>query len=173
MAKEAMSSHVVALHSLAVIQFNGSGSSKKDKDLEEGALCARATSLGQIDTMRDLGHFLQDGYGVHRNITERCRLLLKANVREAVATGGANKSISDVNPSLGEGAQRGVWEGKSLSQKLVRRTYCSLLSDFGYNVLLVKPHIANKFLVDWFSLYPPPPRIRLCSNENCGHPETR
>ncbi|MBA0765846.1 hypothetical protein Gotri_014967, partial [Gossypium trilobum] len=71
MAKAAISSHAPALYSLAVIQFNGSGGSKNDKDLRAGvALCARAAFLGHIDALRELGHCLQDGYGVRQNITE-------------------------------------------------------------------------------------------------------
>jgi TPR repeat protein len=65
MAKAAMASEASALHSLGVIQFNGSGGTKTEKDLKAGvALCARAASLGHLDAMRDLGHCLQDGYDV-------------------------------------------------------------------------------------------------------------
>eukprot|EP00249_Psilotum_nudum_P021656 c28191_g1_i1 orf=1546-2562(+) len=86
MARAAMASHAGALHSLAVIQFNGSGGTRKDKDLKAGvALCARAASLGHVDAMRELGHCLQDGYGVVTNIFEGRRLLLEANAREAAA----------------------------------------------------------------------------------------
>ncbi|KHN44439.1 F-box protein [Glycine soja] len=68
MAKAAMNSHAPALYSLAVIQFNGSGGTKNDKDLRAGvALCARAAFLGHIDALRELGHCLQDGYGVKQN----------------------------------------------------------------------------------------------------------
>eukprot|EP01018_Ginkgo_biloba_P026671 Gb_12108 [translate_table: standard] len=191
MAKAAMSSHAVALHSLAVIQFNGSGGSKKDKDLKAGvALCARAASLGQIDAMRDLGHCLQDGYGVQRNITEGRRLLLEANAREATAA-GLNPPLTCLQNALkitssSEHHLNNVSNVKKDSNQLVnpeisqhpifsflQRTCCSLLSDFGCNVPPAEPHIANKFLVDWFSLYPPPLGLRLCSNESCGRPETR
>ncbi|KAJ7524765.1 hypothetical protein O6H91_17G025100 [Diphasiastrum complanatum] len=86
MAKAAMASHSFALHSLAIIQFNGSGGTRKDKDLKAGvALCARAASLGHVDAMRELGHCLQDGYGVVKNVPEGRRLLLEANAREAAA----------------------------------------------------------------------------------------
>ncbi|KAL2608770.1 hypothetical protein R1flu_027343 [Riccia fluitans] len=86
MAKAAMQSHASALHSLAVIQFNGSGGTRKDKDLKAGvALCVRAATLGHVDAMRELGHCLQDGYGVSRNLYEGRRLLLEANAREAAA----------------------------------------------------------------------------------------
>eukprot|EP00249_Psilotum_nudum_P009539 c22000_g1_i2 orf=566-1387(+) len=91
MAKAAMASHATALHSLAVIQFNGSGGTRKEKDLKAGvALCARAASLGHVDAMRELGHCLQDGYGVAKNIPEGRRLLLEANAREAAAAVAAS-----------------------------------------------------------------------------------
>ncbi|KAG6541085.1 hypothetical protein Mapa_017524 [Marchantia paleacea] len=91
MAKAAMQSHAAALHSLAVIQFNGSGGTRKDKDLKAGvALCVRAATLGHVDAMRELGHCLQDGYGVLRNLLEGRRLLLEANAREAAAAVVAN-----------------------------------------------------------------------------------
>ncbi|KAG6499816.1 hypothetical protein ZIOFF_039608 [Zingiber officinale] len=65
MARMAMASHTAALYSLAVIQFHGSASSKGDKDLHAGvALCAHAAFLGHVDALRELGHCLQDGYGV-------------------------------------------------------------------------------------------------------------
>lgn len=83
MAKAAIASHAPALYSLAVIQFNGSGGSKTDKDLRAGvALCARAAFLGHVDALRELGHCLQDGYGVKKNIAEGRRFLIQANARE-------------------------------------------------------------------------------------------
>eukprot|EP00249_Psilotum_nudum_P025324 c29681_g1_i1 orf=102-1421(-) len=90
-AKAAISSHSHALHSLAVIQFNGSGGTRKDKNLKAGvSLCARAASLGHVDAMRELGHCLQDGYGVTKNVSEGRRLLLEANAREAAAAMAAS-----------------------------------------------------------------------------------
>eukprot|EP01018_Ginkgo_biloba_P003483 Gb_29583 [translate_table: standard] len=195
MAKAAMASHAGALHSLAVIQFNGSGGSKKDKDLNAGvALCARAASLGQVDAMRDLGHCLQDGYGVARNVAEGRRLLLEANAREAAAA-GFNPPQACVQTALKmrSNGHHGIAclhnhqfpaDFQTLKKDLqtyaqhdvfclLQRTCCSLLSDFGCNVPPAEPHIANKFLVDWFSLHPPAPGLRLCSFHNCGRPETR
>uniref|UniRef100_I1P635 At2g35280-like TPR domain-containing protein n=3 Tax=Oryza glaberrima TaxID=4538 RepID=I1P635_ORYGL len=82
MAAAAVSGHREALYSLAVIQFNGSGGSKDDRDLRAGAaLCARAASLGHVDALRELGHCLQDGYGVRRSVLDGRRLLIQANAR--------------------------------------------------------------------------------------------
>lgn len=88
MAQAAVSSQsfAPALHSLAIIHFNGSGGTRKDKNLRSGiSLCAKAASLLHVDAMRELGHCLQDGYGVPKNISEGRRLLLEANAREAAA----------------------------------------------------------------------------------------
>ncbi|KAG9144602.1 hypothetical protein Leryth_010813 [Lithospermum erythrorhizon] len=64
MAKAAIGSHAPALYSLAVIQFNGSGGQKCDKDLRAGvALCARAAFLGHIDALRELGSLPRTGSG--------------------------------------------------------------------------------------------------------------
>ncbi|KAB1216281.1 hypothetical protein CJ030_MR4G026699 [Morella rubra] len=49
MAKAAIKPHAPALYSLVVIQFNGSGCSKSDKNLQAGvALCARFFSRTPI-----------------------------------------------------------------------------------------------------------------------------
>ncbi|KAL2652953.1 hypothetical protein R1flu_021081 [Riccia fluitans] len=216
MAKAAMQSHAPALHSLAVIQFNGSGGTRKDKDLKAGvALCARAAALGHVDAMRELGHCLQDGYGVPMNVAEGRRLLLEANAREAAASvaasprcfietalqaaagsssGGAGclhhhviyQSVLQNSKGGGGDVGRSVFGqqlfnarfieeylGRSSVHRLFQGGGCSLLSDFGCNVPPAKLHIANRFLVDWFNLYPPEAGLRLCSHANCGRPETR
>ncbi|CAM6099379.1 unnamed protein product [Calypogeia fissa] len=214
MAKAAMESHAAALLSLAVIQFNGSGGTRKDKDLRSGfTLCARAASLGYVDAVRELGHCLQDGYGVTRNVPEGRRLLLEANAREAAAavaasprafietalqmttrcnvvgcqhhkndTQSANEhqKIDLIHRALleqiGSSSKSQLDHGSDNNQsvyKLLEGGGCFLLSDFGCTVPPAKIHIANKFLVDWFHIYPPAPGLRLCSHSNCGRPETR
>jgi hypothetical protein len=57
--------------------------------------------------------------------------------------------------------------------RLLQGSGYSLLSDFGCNVPPSKLHVANKFLVEWFSSHPPSGGLRLCSHANCGRPETR
>ncbi|XP_057838204.1 F-box protein At5g50450 [Cryptomeria japonica] len=85
MAEAASASHSWALYSLGVIQFNGSGASRKEKMLRAGVLlCAKAAALGHIDAMRELGHCLQDGYGVKRNLQEGRKFVLQANAKEAI-----------------------------------------------------------------------------------------
>lgn len=172
MAKAAISSHAPALYSLAVIQFNGSGGSKNDKDLRAGvALCARAAFLGHIDALRELGHCLQDGYGVRQNIAEGRRFLVQANARELAAVlstpVSALTSCSWLTWNQLTQQHRHVTTGSAGS--------CPLLSDFGCNVPAPEAHPASRFLADWFGARggSPGPGLRLCSHVGCGRPETR
>ncbi|MCL7037311.1 hypothetical protein MKW94_004471 [Papaver nudicaule] len=175
MAKAAMNSYAPALYSLAVIQFNGSGGSKTDKDLRAGvALCARAAFLGHIDALRELGHCLQDGYGVPQNVTEGRRFLIHANAREVAAVLYSHPPSSSV-----------LFQARQL--KLSNGMSCPLLSDFGCNVPPPEVHIANRFLTEWFEIKgtrnvddvveagPDDDAlgVRLCSHAGCGRPETR
>ncbi|KAJ1407349.1 Zinc finger, MYND-type [Sesbania bispinosa] len=164
MAKAAISSHARALYSLSVIQFNGSGGTKSDKDLRAGvALCARAAFLGHIDALRELGHCLQDGYGVKQNIAEGRRFLIQANARELAAV-------------LSTGATAHHWKTGKINPQLLRMTSGSpLLSDFGCNVPAPEPHPASRFMAEWFAARggSPGPGLRLCSHAGCGRPETR
>ncbi|KAE8723913.1 F-box protein [Hibiscus syriacus] len=139
MAKAAISSHAPALYSLAVIQFNGSGGSKNDKDLRTGvALCARAAFLGHVDALRELGHCLQDGYGVRQNITEGRRFLVQANARELMA-GLSSTSVSNIGTRSWL-----TWSPHPIPHPNNRSPTvpgCPLLSDFGCNVPAPVAHI--------------------------------
>ncbi|PKA61366.1 F-box protein [Apostasia shenzhenica] len=175
MAKAAVGSHAAALYSLGVIQFNGSGGSKVDKDLRAGvALCARAAYHGHIDALRELGHCLQDGYGVRQNVAVGRRFLIQANAREL---------SSVISPP--SSARR--WK---THREVLRRAAVfpasSLLSDFGCNVPAAEAHPANRFLVEWFAARGGPSgfsgdseggeardELRMCSHVGCGRPETR
>ncbi|CAL5027902.1 unnamed protein product [Urochloa decumbens] len=183
MAAAAVGGHREALYSLAVIQFNGSGGSKDDRDLRAGAaLCARAASLGHVDALRELGHCLQDGYGVRRSVADGRRLLVQANARELAA-------------AVASGAATGGGKAAAAS-----RRHACLLSDFGCRAAAAaagEAHAANRFLVDWFASQPlvqasaaaaaaaansagtaagsaeEDGALRLCSQALCGRPETR
>ncbi|CAN6270469.1 unnamed protein product [Urochloa humidicola] len=190
MAAAAVGGHREALYSLAVIQFNGSGGSKDDRDLRAGAaLCARAASLGHVDALRELGHCLQDGYGVRRSVADGRRLLIQANARELAAAGVA----------VGAGG------GGKVTPPAGGRRHACLLSDFGCRAAAAasaaagEAHAANRFLVDWFASRPlvqasaavvggagaaaasagtaeeegGAGALRLCSQALCGRPETR
>ncbi|GMH01930.1 hypothetical protein Nepgr_003769 [Nepenthes gracilis] len=172
MAKAAMKSHAQALYSLAVIQFNGSGGSKNERDLGAGvALCARAAFLGHIDALRELGHCLQDGYGVRQNVAGGRRFLIQANARELAA-------VISRNPAVLTSAARSWLSWNPLlphHHRQVSTSGCPLLSDFGFNVPAQESHPASRFLAEWFaapggSLVP---GLRLCSHAVCGRPETR
>ncbi|CAH8383084.1 unnamed protein product [Eruca vesicaria subsp. sativa] len=158
MAKAAIRSHAPSLYSLSVIQFNGSGGSKNDKDLRAGvALCARAAFFGHVDALRELGHCLQDGYGVPQNVSEGRRFLVQANARELAAV-------------LSSGIKSPSWLTFSQPHG------CPLLSDFGCHVPAPETHPANRFLVDWFAARGGDclgDGMRVCSHGGCGRPETR
>ncbi|KAJ6820056.1 putative LRR receptor-like serine/threonine-protein kinase [Iris pallida] len=150
MAKAAMASHAVALYSLAIVQFNGSGGSKNHKDLRAGvSLCARSAYLGHVDALRELGHCLQDGYGVRRNVAEGRRFLFSANARELATASSSSRTKLTWQPH-------------------------QLLSDFGGNIPRPEVGPANRFLVQWFgSREAGPEGFRSCSYGGCGRPETR
>ncbi|KAG8652671.1 hypothetical protein MANES_06G119500v8 [Manihot esculenta] len=166
-AKAAIKSHAPALYSLAVMQFNGSGGSKKDKDLRAGvSLCARAAVLGHIDALRELGHCLQDGYGVAQNVVEGRRLLIQANAREFA---------SSLRTMLTWQPQHQHHHLQYASCVMMGSMGCPLLSDFGCNVPARELHPANRFLREWFESGRGllGPGLRLCSHGGCGRPETR
>ncbi|XVF54691.1 hypothetical protein PTKIN_Ptkin05aG0201300 [Pterospermum kingtungense] len=172
MAKAAIKSHATALYSLAVIQFNGSGRSKNEKDLRTGvALCARAAYLGHTDALRELGHCLQDGYGVRQNVMEGRRLLVQANARELALS---------LNSLLKRQPQQQHQRRFNYQQHYSCMTgsgsgCCPLLSDFGCNVPVPEGHPANTFLKEWFQsgVGELGLELRLCSHKGCGRPETR
>ncbi|PON72159.1 Eukaryotic elongation factor 2 kinase [Trema orientale] len=160
MAKAAIRSHAPALYSLAVIQFNGSGGSKGDKDLRAGvALCARAAYLGHTNALRELGHCLQDGYGVRQNVAEGRRLLVQANARE-----------------LADGLRSPAWRSHFYQLLAPGSLGCPLLSDFGCSVPEPELHPANRFMKEWFGSARGAvlgEKLRLCAHGGCGRPETR
>ncbi|KVH98144.1 F-box protein At5g50450-like [Cynara cardunculus var. scolymus] len=176
MAKAAIKSHAPALYSLALIQFNGSGGLKNDKDLRAGvALCARAAFLGHADALRELGHCLQDGYGVQKNVEEGRRLLVQANARElsCILRAAVNTSSSPVplefhsqhhrRPNLTD-SDGYLWPSDDV--RLSENDRC--------NSPGLELHPANRFLVEWFGLRRSgAPGLRLCSYGGCGRPETR
>lgn len=181
LARAAVGGHAAALYSLAVIQFNGSGGAKSDRDLRAGAaLCARAAALGHVDALRELGHCLQDGYGVRRDPAEGRRLLVAANAREltlALSAAASRQAVAAL-PFAAAAAAGGVGGGG-----------CPLLSDFGWSLPEAEPHAANQFMVDWWAsrcaaqagVKKPGggvdggdgAELRLCSHVRCGRRETR
>ena len=79
----AKSGYPTALHSLSIIHFNSSGGCSGERQLAMGVvLCSSAAQQGHVESLRELGHCLQDGYGIQRNAPEGKRLLLEANLQE-------------------------------------------------------------------------------------------
>lgn len=79
MAKAAKKYHAAAIYSLAIIQFNGSGGSRANKDPQLAvALLAGSAFFGHAGARRELGHCLIDGYGVRKNVAEGRRLVKEA-----------------------------------------------------------------------------------------------
>ncbi|KAL8140855.1 hypothetical protein V2J09_006876 [Rumex salicifolius] len=185
MAKAAIRRHAPSLYSLAVIQFNGSGGTKSNKDLRAGvALCARAAYLGHIDARRELGHCVQDGYGVSRNVSDGRRLLVQANALELAAVLPPATLLSahrrlkfhcQNHRQPGPNPVHGSIPLQNPCMCPASGLECALMSDFGCNVPLPEPHPANRFLIEWFDLKGglDEPSINLCSYSGCGRPETR
>jgi hypothetical protein len=191
LARAAVGGHAAALYSLAVIQFNGSGGAKSDRDLRAGAaLCARAAALGHVDALRELGHCLQDGYGVRRDPAEGRRLLVAANAREltlalAAAAASSRHPFAAAEVPLGAAA--------AAAAAAATAGGCPLLSDFGWSLPEAEPHAASQFMVDWWASHDAHAaagkkpdagegtvdsdgggaELRLCSHVRCGRRETR
>lgn len=182
MAAAAVGGHREALYSLAVIQFNGSGGSKDDRDLRAGARCARAR--------RRWGTSTRSG-----SSGTACRTATACAA--PCSTGAASSS----RPTPASSPPRSPPRPRSSARppaswrrppppplvppqrlRLPRRG-----AKAG-----AEAHAANRFLVDWFASRrspappPPPPRatpgsaaedeaggLRLCSHALCGRPETR
>ncbi|KAL8137817.1 hypothetical protein V2J09_003818 [Rumex salicifolius] len=165
MAKAAIGGHAQAMFSLAVIQFNGSGGAKSDRDLRAGvALCGRAAFFGHIDALRELGHCLQDGYGVRQSIVEGRRFLVQANAKEFAAVMSADPSKAWITCNT---------DHRHQSAEIISPAGCPLLSDFGCDIPPLDAHPANRFLVDWFAERGGVEELILCSHNACGRPETR
>ncbi|KAK9054588.1 hypothetical protein SSX86_025667 [Deinandra increscens subsp. villosa] len=177
LAKAAIRSHAPALYSLALIQFNGSGGLKNDKDVSAGvALCARAAFLGHIDALRELGHCFQDGYGVPKNISEGRRLLVQANARELASVLCVFHNHHQPPPLfINSSRTRNQTDFVSDSE------FWLFNNDYGFNLTGREIHPANKFMVEWFGLGEDgnsgpgnlDPGLRMCSYVGCGRPETR
>ncbi|XP_004502371.1 F-box protein At1g67340-like [Cicer arietinum] len=133
-------------------------------------LPAYKRKIGHIDGLRELGHCLQDGYGVKQNVIEGRRFLVQANARElaAVLSNGNSKQpllTWSINPNQPPQPQVRAIAGSG----------CPLLSDFGCNVPAPEAHPASKFMTEWFAIRGgfPGSGMRLCSHSGCGRPETR
>mmetsp|Transcript_1708 Transcript_1708/g.6016 ORF Transcript_1708/g.6016 Transcript_1708/m.6016 type:complete len:251 (+) Transcript_1708:172-924(+) len=168
-----------AMHALAIIHFNGSGGQRKDKDLARAAaLCEAAGALGHTNALRELGHCLQDGYGVQRDIKRGRHLIQQANMQEVSERKRADSEQEGVSPQNGDGS--GVDDAANRTDPVtLSRGSSETNDDFELDVSSCKDVLstacdpAHAFLVSWFQKHPPPTAFRMCSHAACGRPETR
>mgnify|MGYP001801808054 CR=1 FL=1 len=181
--KAASQQNADAMHALAIIHFNGSGGQRKDKDLTKAAaLCEAAGALGHTNALRELGHCLQDGYGVERDIGRGRHLIQQANLQEVNERNRRLLSKQDSFNSLSKGkGATATTESEILSTKTGSTfggrtdTWDTLVEDEIGLCKVISPGYdqAHSFLGDWFEKSPSPPAFRMCSHEGCGRPETR
>lgn len=117
LSQAALARHAGALYSLAVIHFNGSGGAKEHRDVAAGVLlCMQAAALGHLDATRELGHCLQDGFGVQRDPAHGRRLLIRANAQEraqAIKWGAAPVGAPGAACCSGSGHTTGSGDGNA------------------------------------------------------------
>lgn len=164
-----------AHHTLAIMHFNGSGGGRKDKDPEAGAaLCARGNILfGSIPAKRELGHCLQDAFGVEQNVPLGKQLLAEAAKEDAqtpaveaavAAATGAAATMEEVvrrreNIVTLQAAVEAVEEVSAAAAKATE----------GY--VFASP--MDRFLLDWYQVHELPTGMHACSHRDCGRVETR
>lgn len=167
-----------AHHVLAVMHFNGSGGLRKDKDPEAGAaLCVRGNILfNSVAAKRELGHCLQDGFGV-----ERDAVLGKKLLQEAAAIDQANGVGMDVAVVAASAAAAEVEEVlrkrndiNTLTKAIDAAAQVAAAAKTAASKHLTKTS-TQKFLLDWYGecgnlLLP---GTTSCSHPLCGRVETR
>ena len=83
-----------AHHTLAVMHFNGSGGRRRDKDPGgRGALRALNLLFDCVSAKRELGHCLQDGFGVERDAALGAKLLDEAAAADAKSGKGLDAAV--------------------------------------------------------------------------------
>ncbi|KAM7508745.1 hypothetical protein LguiA_019198 [Lonicera macranthoides] len=170
-ASAAKRSHAPALYSLALIHFRG-GNCRAGL-----ALCTRASSLGHIDALREIGLCVKHGYGVRRNIAEGCRLLVQANARELEYVLRSYRPTPSSSTML-------MWQSIDNPTNMIQldldpdsdsdtSVYSGLYSEYGCNLPAIEVHPVNRFLKEWFRLEGMGlgNGLRMCSHVNCGRPE--
>ena len=180
-----------AHHTLAVMHFNGSGGRRRDKDPEAGAaLCARGNLLFDcVSAKRELGHCLQDGFGVERDAALGAKLLDEAAAADAKSGKGLDAAV------LAASAAAAIVE-----ERLRKRNDINTLNaavGAAAEVAAAAKNAAaahltatreNRFLLDWYGdgaasdpakkpLQGPfatlPTGTTSCSHPLCGRVETR
>lgn len=177
LAKAAVGGSPEAHHTLAIMHFNGSGGNRKDKDPEAGAaLCARGNILfGSIPAKRELGHCLQDGFGVEQDVPLGRRLLAEA-ATEDMQTPAVNAAVSAATAAAATVEER-LRKRNDINTLNAAVAAAAEVSTAAKNA--AEAHLTatpeNRFLLDWYGSagHPLAPGTHACSHPLCGRVETR
>lgn len=179
LARAAVAGSPDAHHTLAIMHFNGSGGKRKDKDPETGAaFCARGNILfGSANAKRELGHCLQDGFGVEQDVPLGRKLLAEAAAAD-VATPAMDAAVvaATVAAAAAEERLRKRNDINTLNAAVAAAAEVSAAAKHAAEQHLTAPPVA-RFLLDW---YDPnvcgnvlQPGTHACSHPLCGRVETR
>ena len=142
-----------AHHTLAIMHFNGSGGRRKDKDPEAGAaLCARGNILfNSVPAKRELGHCLQDGFGVERDVALGKKLLAEAAAEDTqtpaidIAVSAATAAAAAVEERLRKRNDINTLQEAVTASREVSNAARAAAREH----LHATPE--NRFLLDWFN----------------------
>jgi len=179
LARAAVAGSPDAHHTLAIMHFNGSGGKRKDKDPETGAaFCARGNILfGSAAAKRELGHCLQDGFGVEQDVQLGRKLLAEA-AKADVTTPAMDTAVVAATVAAGavEERLRKRNDINTLNAAVAAAAEVSAAAKHAAEQHLTAPPVA-RFLLDW---YDPEvcgnvlqPGTHACSHPLCGRVETR
>ena len=161
------------------MHFNGSGGKRKDKDPETGAaFCARGNILfGSAAAKRELGHCLQDGFGVEQDV-QLGRKLLAVAAKADAASPAMDTAVVAATVAAGavEERLRKRNDINTLNAAVAAAAEVSAAAKHAAEQHLTAPPVA-RFLLDW---YDPEvcgnvlqPGTHACSHPLCGRVETR
>ena len=180
-----------AHHTLAVMHFNGSGGRRRDKDPEAGAaLCARGNLLFDcVSAKRELGHCLQDGFGVERDAALGAKLLAEAAAADAKSGKGLDAAVlaASAAAAIVEERLRKRNDINTLNAAVAAAAEVAAAAKNAAAAHLTATR-ENRFLLDWYGdgaasdpakkpLQGPfatlPTGTTSCSHPLCGRVETR
>jgi hypothetical protein len=174
-----------AHHTLAVMHFNGSGGRRRDKDPEAGAaLCARGNILFDcVSAKRELGHCLQDGFGVEQDSVLGAKLLKEAADMDARAGNGLDAAVVAASRAAAvvEERLRKRNDINTLNAAVAAAAEVAEAAKTAAQAHLTAT-CENRFLLDWYGdgvddasapLATLPLGTTSCSHPLCGRVETR
>ena len=174
-----------AHHTLAVMHFNGSGGRRRDKDPEAGAaLCARGNILFDcVSAKRELGHCLQDGFGVEQDSVLGAKLLKEAAEMDARAGNGLDAAVVAASRAAAvvEERLRKRNDINTLNAAVAAAAEVAEAAKTAAQAHLTAT-CENRFLLDWYGdgvddasapLATLPLGTTSCSHPLCGRVETR